>query len=437
MNTIAIDCGASFIKGALINDNGDIIAQMQKQALAVCENENILVPLRICKLVVMVKEMIETLAAGNREVKLCISNEMHGFILAYGDGNPFTDYISWQKEFGAVKDENHEKSAVQMLAQDEFKEDILKSGMPLRAGLPSCNMRFLMDKGYLQDKLYFYTLGDYLIRCFTDAPPICHPSNAAATGMYHLENHKWNGRLIEFVCGQDIEFPEVGLQEIRVNRGGIIYHVYPAVGDQQAALLGSGLMNEQEISFNLGTGAQVSRLVDVPQFGDGYQIRPYFEGRYIKTIPHLPSGRALNVYIRFFEDIFEKFHIQLERDKIWEVLIDSAEVGRSGLICDMSFFENPITDHITGSICNIGEFDLSLANLMNAILKQMADNFIWAADQIQPERDRVKKILFSGGIGKKIGMIREQIAEHYLNNVITQIAENETLIGLYMYGKEL
>lgn len=33
-------------------------------------------------------------------------------------------------------------------------------------------------------------------------------------------------------------------------------------------------------------------------------------------------------------------------------------------------------------------------------------------------------------------MIREQIAAHYSNNVITQIIENETLIGLYMYGKE-
>lgn len=436
MNTIAIDCGASFIKGALISDKGDIVAQVQKQALAVSENEEILVPVRIHKLFVLVKEMIEALASGNDEVKLCISNEMHGFILAYEDGRPYTDYISWQEEFGAVKGENLEKSAVELLDQDEFKEEIQKSGMPLRAGLPSCNLRFLKDKGCLKDKLYFYTLGDYLIRCFADVSPICHPSNAAATGLYHLGNNKWNGRLIEFVCGQDIEFPEVGLQEIKINRSGIIYHVYPAVGDQQAALLGAGLMDDQEISFNLGTGAQVSRLIDTPQFGDGYQIRPYFGGKYIKTIPHLPSGRALNVYIRFIEDIFNQFHMQLDKDKIWEVLLDSAKVGKSGLICDMSFFENPITDHITGSIHNIGEFDLSLANLMNGILKQMANNFIWAADKIQPDKDRVKKVLFSGGIGKKVGMIREQIAAHYSNDVIMQVAENETLIGLFMYGKE-
>lgn len=441
MNTITIDCGASYIKGALINKDGVVLKKQQKQAPAVCKNEDILASGWINTLYVIVKKMIEELAENVKETKLCISNEMHGFILAYENGTPYTDYISWQREFGAVRNESDGKSAVNILSQCEYETDILKSGMPLRAGLPSCNLFFLKRAGYLknyntEEKLFFYTLGDYIIRRFANLQPICHPSNAAATGLYYLENETWNYRLIEMISGKDMVFPEVGSREILINRAGIRYHIYPAIGDQQAALLGAGLMNSGELSFNLGTGAQVSVLADRPEFGTEYQIRPYFAGRYIKTIPHLPSGRALNVYIRFFEDVFKRFQIQIDQDTIWKVLIDSVKFRESNLICDMSFFENPITDHKMGSIQNIGEYDLSVENLMNGIFEQMAENFLWAANKIQPNENHVKKILFSGGIGRKIEMIRKRIVEHYSGDVMIQVAENETLIGLYKYGKE-
>lgn len=440
MNIIAIDCGASFIKGALISSDGVILARCQRQAPDVHGKEDILTPHQIDSLCIMVEKMIEEFACNAKEIKLCVSNEMHGFMLAYENGAPYTDYISWQKEFGSKQSKSDGKSALTILSQKVYKEEIVKTGMPLRAGLPSCNLFFLNRSGYLENfyeekKLYFYTLGDYIIHRFAGIQPICHPSNAAATGLYHLEKNIWNKRLIDVVCGKCVEFPEIGSHEVVANRGGVTYHIYPAIGDQQAALLGAGLMEKQELSFNLGTGAQVSLLTDMLEFSDVCQIRPYFAGNYIKTIPHLPSGRALNVYIRFFEDIFRRFHIHFDKEEIWKVLINSAQAEKSNLVCDMSFFENAITDHMTGSIQNIGEFDLSVSSLMSAILKEMVKNYMWAADKIQPNREHVKRILFSGGIGKKIGLIRDQIAEHYSEDVTIQVAVDETLIGLYRYTK--
>jgi hypothetical protein len=45
----------------------------------------------------------------------------------------------------------------------------------------------------------------------------------------------------------------------------------------------------------VGTGAQVSMIADSPitDAPNAGQIRTYFNGRFLRTITHLPGGRAL------------------------------------------------------------------------------------------------------------------------------------------------
>lgn len=112
----------------------------------------------------------------------------------------------------------------------------------------------------------------------------------------------------------------------------------------------------------------------------------------------------------------------------------SDQIEKSNLICDLSFFENPITDHSIGSIANIGEFDLRVGTLFNSIFEQMIKNFVWAADKVQPDREKVKRIIFSGGVARKIEKIRDGISAHYLSGTEIHVANDETLIGLYKYG---
>lgn len=432
MNTIAIDCGASFIKGAYIQ-KGRIVKRLQKQAPKVHGKEDIFSPVQISALVQLVKEMILELAEGGSEIKLCIANEMHGFILAYEDGSPYTDYISWQKEYSA--EETDGNIYLQLYKDILTEEDIRFTGMPLRAGLPSCNLYYLSCCGYLTQSvrtLYFYTLGDYLLRVLSGKKPVCHPSNAAATGLFDLRTNNWNCNLAPY---DTVILPEIGTSEICFQMDSLKVHALPAIGDQQAALLGAGLTDTETISFNLGTGAQVSKIVKDPYCSLGYQIRPYFYGTYLKTIPHLPSGRAFNVFIRFFKDTLSAFQCELSEDKLWSVLLDAGEKSQNSLLqCDLSFFENPITDHVKGSISNIEEYSFTVGNLINAILSRMSDNFIWAADQIEPCIQDVEKLIFTGGIARKIKSIQDKIIAHYSPQTKIKIAEDETLLGLYTYG---
>ena len=438
MRTIAIDCGASFIKGALICE-GEIIKRICRHSPMVCRMENIMSPNQIQALLPMIKQIIVELIDGQTEIKLCISNEMHGFILAKEDGTPYTDYISWQKEYGKVLEGG--ESSLDILGRNEFIEDIKYTGMPLRAGLPSSNMLYLKKSGHLSGKdkkLYFYTLGDYILRILSGKQPMCHLTNAAATGLFDLQKNDWNHKLIDVVCNKNIVFPDVGTENMIFEMENVKIYSLPAIGDQQAALLGAGLINDKTLSFNLGTGAQVSKLVSVPLYEKQYQIRPYFYGMYLKTIPHLPSGRALNVYIRFLQDILSKFALNIDEEDIWKIILnEEMQSDDCKIICDLSFFENPISNHMAGSIENIGEYSLTIGNLFNAIFRQMGENFIWAASIIEPDADRIENIVFSGGVAKKIERVRKHIISHYSHKVDVSIASDETLLGLYCYGQNL
>lgn len=434
MNTIAIDCGASFLKGALFQ-NDVIIKRAQRQSPVVHGNEGLLEPVQINHLLPMVKDLILDLASDIDDFRLCLSNEMHGFILANLDGSPYTDYISWQKEYGNEIVDG--KTSVEILSKEELADDIIKSGMPLRGGLPSSNILYLKRKSLLSgSSLYFYTLGDYIIRRLSGYAPICHPTNAAATGLYDVVNNIWNVKLLEVVSNDNVTYPIVGITPLEFDMGKHHVTCLPALGDQQAALLGAGFENEGDISFNLGTGAQVSRLTRKIELSNRFQTRPYFKDYYLQSIPHLPSGRALNVFFRFFKDVLNTFGYELPEGEIWKRLLDKENnCEQSSLSVDLSFFQTPLTEHQVGSIENIGEHELTVGKLMKAIITQMITNFIRIAQIIEPDKSKVKRIVFSGGVARRIDSLRKGIISYYGDSIPVTVSEDETLIGLNKYAE--
>lgn len=430
MNTITIDCGASFIKGAVF-ENNNVVKTIQKKSPTANKNSDITKPYQINSLLSLFFETLEELSLNLDSFILCVSNEMHGFIIADEEMNPVTDYVSWQKEFGNLVVDGVSSNDYLKASQ---KENILRTGMPLRSGLPSVNLCYLIRNKILdRSNLYFFTLGDYLIARLSRLIPNCHPTNAAATGLYDLLNNCWNEQLIKCICEEkNIIFPKIGHKVLTFKYNGKDVACYPAIGDQQAALLGSSFLHSDELSFNLGTGAQVSVLIEQKEnvaFSDSYQIRPYFFGKYIKTIPHIPSGRAANVFVRFFESVINKFGYDVSEEDVWDRILSSQ--GDGSLEMSLSFFENAVDNNKVGYIGSIEESSLTFDEVSVSLLKQMAVNYINVSKRITTKGD-VKKIVFSGGISRRIKAIRELILKEY--PVDYYVAENETLTGLYKYS---
>ncbi len=433
MNTIAIDCGASFIKAALIKDS-NIVKRIDRKTPPVKKNKDIFDISLIWGIKDTVLGIIDELSKEEMKVNLCISNEMHGFIITDLIGDPVIDYVSWQYEFGNICVDG--TTGKEVLSKEEFNEDIMRTGMNVRGGLPSSNMWFLKNKKILpKETLYFYTLGDFLIRSIFVIEPFCHPSNAAATGIFDIVSGDWNKRLIDLVS-ENVVFPKIDEKNITLKRNDTEFNIFPCIGDYQAALLGAGVNDSSDLSFNLGTGAQVSVFADNLNFSKNYQILPYFNGRYLKRIPHLPSGRALNVYYRFFVDVLKHFEVQKSENEIWNIMIKSVEEADDAcnMDCSLSFFENPIEDSVKGNITEIGEFDFTFSNLVRCVLDREARNFIWAAKELTRNDIEVRRIIFSGGIARKNEFIRKQILHEFENVKDIKIASDETLLGLYNYS---
>lgn len=435
MLSITLDFGASFLKGACFR-NGKLEKVISKVSPAVSK-EDWWISHRIKILIRIIREMIAELSGGAAVFELALSNEMHGFLLTDEKGNLVTDYISWQKSLGEKKLDSLGKTAIDVLSQSDFLEAVQKTGMSLYAGLPSTNLLALLQSGKIDETCTyrFYTLGDYILYNLSGQEPFCHPTNAASTGLYDLSTGEWNKILIKAIGAEHIIFPHVGNARLQFLLQGATVMAYSAIGDQQAALLGAGITKQGQLSFNLGTGAQVSTLSKELVFSSDWQTRPYFQGCWLRSIPHLPSGRAMNVYFRFVKEVISTLQPDITDEVVWQIILQKVEVTKtSAMCCDLSFFSNPLTSEKHGSIVQIGEYDFTIGKLFFAIFEQMASGFIQASEILMKKED-VQKIVFSGGIARRLKKIRERILSEY-RGIPYIVAHDETLYGLMKFIRE-
>ncbi|MCQ2521374.1 MAG: hypothetical protein MJ105_03255 [Lachnospiraceae bacterium] len=435
MNTIAIDCGASFIKGALFVD-GKIVFETKRQSPVVHErNIPIIEPIQVKALEELVVQILKVLTKHlpDNKYTVCVSNEMHGFLLVDECGEPVTDYISWQVCLGGGLGKKY-------FEQTCFYEEIKNTGMQLREGLPLCNLWALLHQEFPQyevsqkTKYRFCDLGSYIIERISGMKMESHPTNAGGTGLFDLRSGEFNRKLIDAVVsdtGYCVEFPMIGTK--KYVDGNVTYK--PAIGDHQAALLGAN-MSEKGLSFNLGTGAQVAVVRPMYNISDRWQVQPYFDGKYVHRIPFLPSGRGLNVYFRFFKSIFEAVNVSIEDSLLWTAIQRTSEKTLNPkLTVDLSFFENKVTDHTVGSIQNIGEYDLTFENVVVSILCQMSENFMEASRTLlDDELNTIQEICFTGGIAERFKRIREEIVSNFPTDVVVRMTDKETFLGLNRYA---
>ena len=188
------------------------------------------------------------------------------------------------------------------------------------------------------------------------------------------------------------------------------------------------MIGEGELSLNFGTGAQMSVLTKDIVYSGRFQIRPYFNGYYIKTIPHIPSGRVLNIYFNFVKEIVNRF-VTVEDEELWNYINSQAEQNQfPNLEIDMSFFSNPITDHRSGAIENISENSFRIGNLFDSVYTQIAENVEIIYKRLgQPF---VKSILISGGVLNKNTYLRTKVLSKFENIQTVYLVENETAEGI-------
>lgn len=137
-------------------------------------------------------------------------------------------------------------------------------------------------------------------------------------------------------------------------------------------------------------------LKDMPPLSEvvnDVQVRPHFGLYIIKTIPNVPSGRALSVWIRFVTDTIAQFGHNVPVSDVWTVLLREVSAAKDiGLKCGIGTFPNAYTRGVLGSVTGIPEEGLTVGALFKSVLTSLADGFIWTGGQIVPSGAAIKSI---------------------------------------------
>jgi sugar (pentulose or hexulose) kinase len=185
------------------------------------------------------------------------------------------------------------------------------------------------------------------------------------------------------------------------------------------------LFGADEVSLNIATGSQVSRMTPQLILGD-YQTRPFFEGKFLNTFTYPPGGRALNVIVDLLCELPRSQGLTLKDP--WETLTEAAEeVDDTDLEVDLNFFATARGDR--GRIANIRQDNLTIGHLFRAAFQNMAESFYECAVRLDPD-ESWNNLLFSGGLACKLEVLRRVIQERFEATHRMTPFQEDTLFGL-------
>ena len=435
MSFIGIDLGASFIKAAWLNTDKNLVEDVIREPFP---------------------PFLSSLASGRKEVEtgeilqvvqkllkkfledrggcdgLLLCGQMHGFVLMSPDRKKFNNFISWQ-DTRCLSPSDASDSFFSQTEKRLGSPLISALGNELRPGLPLTTLFTLKLAGQLPAGWMPVALPDFVAAQVTGSPAVTHASNAAAHGLLNVASGEWSEEARQRLGLEEVPLPTI--KQFNEPTGTIKFKessfpVYTPVGDQQAALLGSGLLS-REVSLNIATGSQVSCISSSSVHGN-WQLRPYFGGKWLRTVTHLPAGRALNKITSLLGELATDQGTPLR--KPWENISKlAARANPKKLHVELSFFPSSVGRE--GAFEHITEEELNVGSIFRAAFRSMAGNYLSAARTVAPEG--WSKLVFSGGLAMKSRILREEITDRFGCPHRLSDQPEDALAGLLVMAKSI
>jgi len=430
MSFIGIDLGTSFIKGAVLNletrelhhvQRLPFPSQLENCAPLACEFD----PNEILNAVRKLIADLSSFAPDCEGIVMCA--QMHGMVLMNSRGEVQSNCITWRDQRVMMPHPRGSGSYYQALTSRIDPQHVKQLGNELDPGRPISYLFWFAEQGKLGAGLIPVSLPDFVLSILCQSTPGVELTNAGAYGALNLETLDWHEEVIEDLGLANLHWPEIRkLGEVvgHLDLQGRQVPCYTPVGDYQCALVGA-LFSAEEVSLNIATGSQVSRMSPRLALGD-YQTRPFFERKFLNTFTAPPGGRALNVLVDLLCELPRSQGINLKDP--WESLARAVEdVEETDLEVDLNFFPTPRGDH--GQISNIRQDNLTMGHVFRAAFQNMAESFYECAIRLDPE-ESWKNLLFSGGLACKLEVLRKVIQQRFASTYRITPFDEDTLFGL-------
>jgi len=427
---IGIDLGTSFIKAAVRDLDASELQQVRRMPFP--EPISLPNPLRVefdpDGIVATVKQLVGELAVSSAPYDgIVMCTQMSCLVLMDGQGKARSNCIGWRDQRALEPHPSGSGSYYDVLKKRLTTKQKRELGNELPPGAPICFLFWMAEQCVLEPGLVPVSLADFVLSTLCASPPSIESSNAMACELLRLDTLGWHQEVIMELGLAKLLWPPIRKHGEIVGRmrvGANTVPCYTPVGDYQCALAGA-LLTEDEVSLNISTGSQVSRMTKHLALGD-YQTRPFFDAKFTNTFSHLPAGRSLNVLI----DLLSEFAQQsgTATSDPWQYIARAAAaIDHTDLEVKLSFFPGPCGN--MGSISNIREQNLTVGTLVRASFENMAQNYYDCALRIWPDRSW-KNIVFSGGLARKLKLLRQIIDQKFQTSSRLCPLEEDTLLGL-------
>ena len=292
---------------------------------------------------------------------IAFSSQMHGFVLFDDQNNNISNFITWRN------------SSNNNILHNSVFDDFYITGLKKRNDLPINNLAEYIQKNNIKNKkLFFKNITEAIL---DDSTNQTHITMACGSGFLNILDNKYINNYIKYfkdIYNVDIIFDEVIYEKKiigYINKFNKKIPVYSGLGDFQASMYASPF-NMNTLFINMATGSQSALLHDTITIDELFinknifSYRPYFNNSYIKCITHIPSGRFLNIFNKFFSEL---------NFNIWEYFntITLEDYNNSNIIINTDIFSNQGI-----SISNIFENNFNIKNLIISILRNFLLQYI-------------------------------------------------------------
>ena len=337
MKTLGIDIGTTTISAAVLEDEQFLASETRANgafipsALACAREQD------VEKITQTALSVVQMLFERYPDIhSIGVTGQMHGILYVDADGNAVSPLYTWQDARGSLPHSKTE-SWVQYLTR--------VTGYLAAAGYGLVTHAYNLAAGLVPPAaVTCCTIGDYLaMRLCGLAAPRMDASNAASIGFFDTKNLCFDHAALEKV-GIDLSIlPELSESATCCGYNKRQIPVYSAIGDNQAAFLGSVKDIHHSIHITVGTSSQISvysdKFIKIPEL----DTRPFPGGGYILVGAALCGGQAFVMLKNFFEQTLRAFLPALSDEQLQAGGLDLYRVMTSVPykedVCDLPIVE--------------------------------------------------------------------------------------------------
>ena len=343
--------------------------------------------------------------ASGEPVALGLTGQMHGVLLVDHENRPLTPLFSWQDRRANATGPDGRTHLERFL--ERCPADALERlGCRPAPGYGAVTLYVLGQRDDLPPgRCRAVTVADWVGAVLTASTPRMDASNAASLGLFDVVDQRWSTAMLEAAGVEAERLPAVAASGAML--GGLSaaaaaktelpagLPVLCAIGDNQAAVLGSLSAGARALQINIGTGGQVNWPVASFVRVDGMDTRPLPVGRLMLTGAGVSGGDAYAWVERTVASWLAAFGESREPDAIYARLAELAAAvpdNNGGLISRPVFRGTRRRPRERGSFEGVSFENFTPGHVARAVLAGIAEGlheFVETSGDARPPADRI------------------------------------------------